>query len=110
MIIDPAGAQRTGDNSWVFRIVEPEDIERALTEYVKIWQDLGVEWDRVEAVFNQHEYIELNMDIDAFVKWLYKQANNIVPQTKLTLKTPYYFSSKYLLAHYLKHNLCCNRK
>ena len=73
VIIDPAGAQRIGVNSWVFRIVEPEGIERAFTEYVKIWQDLGVEWDRVEAVFNYHEYIELGMDIDAFVKWLYKQ-------------------------------------
>ena len=74
IILDPAGSLITGLDLWIFRIVEPKDIREAITSYVNAWKSSRIYWYRVYAVFDQDDYIELDMSIDEFIKWLYQQA------------------------------------
>ena len=73
IILDPAGSKITGLDLWIYRIVEPEDIGEAITEYVEEWEKHGHYFDTVYAVFNHKEYMILDMSIHEFIKWLYEQ-------------------------------------
>ena len=73
IIIDPAGSSITGLDLWIFRIVVPEDIRTALNSYFNEWKRHGCYFNKIYAVFNNEKYEILNMSIDEFIEWLYKQ-------------------------------------
>lgn len=74
IILDPAGQKITGADLLIFRVVQPEDIRTAITNYVNAWNNHGYSITEVDAVFDQYTYRTLNLNIPEFIGWLYDQS------------------------------------
>jgi len=53
--------------------LRPKPIDSALKEYVDAWRAGGYYFYGVRGVFNEREYLILDMSIDEFIGWLYEQ-------------------------------------